>query len=271
MLPNFLCIGAQKAGTTWLHAQLETHPEVWFPPIKEIHYFDHRFVDYPAKGPQHFVLSGIQRAIKVLSKRETPKAKRRLAILEEMKTDMFSEAWYRRIYSHAPNSAIVVGDITPGYSMLGPDGVEEVKRLLGPGLKVIYLIRDPVSRAVSQIKMRISRNPALIDRVEDLMQKQLVLKRSKYSEAVPLWNEAFGDNLLILPFRRIATDPGGLMAEVEGFLGIKAKAYPKASEAVHVTKEIEVPYNIQDYFKRELASEQDYIRREFGEEFAAQT
>lgn len=40
-LPNFLVIGAQRAGTTLLHRILNAHPEV-FVPIrrKEIHYFD---------------------------------------------------------------------------------------------------------------------------------------------------------------------------------------------------------------------------------------
>jgi len=42
-LPDFLGIGAQKAGTTWLHQNLRHHPELWFPPdVKEIRYFDAR-------------------------------------------------------------------------------------------------------------------------------------------------------------------------------------------------------------------------------------
>lgn len=41
-LPNFLIIGAQKAGTSWLAYQLEKHPEVYLPK-KEIHYFDKEF------------------------------------------------------------------------------------------------------------------------------------------------------------------------------------------------------------------------------------
>jgi len=40
MFPEFLCIGAEKAGTTWLYEMLKAHPSVWMPPIKEIHYFD---------------------------------------------------------------------------------------------------------------------------------------------------------------------------------------------------------------------------------------
>lgn len=38
--PDFLVIGAQKAGTTWLWKQLRTHPQVRIPPKKEIHFFD---------------------------------------------------------------------------------------------------------------------------------------------------------------------------------------------------------------------------------------
>ena len=38
--PSFVCIGAQKAGTTWLYDNLRPHPEVWLPQVKEIHFFD---------------------------------------------------------------------------------------------------------------------------------------------------------------------------------------------------------------------------------------
>src|SRR5437762_2155968 len=38
--PDFLCIGAQKAGTTWLYQQLESHPDFWMPPFKELHYLN---------------------------------------------------------------------------------------------------------------------------------------------------------------------------------------------------------------------------------------
>ena len=37
---DFLGIGAQKAGTTWLYEQLRTHPRVEFPGRKEIHFWD---------------------------------------------------------------------------------------------------------------------------------------------------------------------------------------------------------------------------------------
>jgi hypothetical protein len=39
---DFLGIGAQKAGTTWLYEMLSTHPHVRFPQGKEIHFWNNR-------------------------------------------------------------------------------------------------------------------------------------------------------------------------------------------------------------------------------------
>ena len=41
--PRFLGIGAQKSGTTWLHANLSRHPSIFLPETKELHYFDWNF------------------------------------------------------------------------------------------------------------------------------------------------------------------------------------------------------------------------------------
>src|SRR5665647_1032714 len=40
MALNFLGIGAQKCGTTWLYETLSRHPKIAFPGGKEVHYWD---------------------------------------------------------------------------------------------------------------------------------------------------------------------------------------------------------------------------------------
>ncbi len=50
-LPDFLGIGAQKSGTSWLAANLRFHPEIFLSDEKEVHYFDrdyHRSLRYYA-------------------------------------------------------------------------------------------------------------------------------------------------------------------------------------------------------------------------------
>jgi Sulfotransferase domain len=50
-LPNFLVIGAQRAGTTLLHHILDLHPDVYMPQRrKEVHYFDWYF----ERGPEWY-------------------------------------------------------------------------------------------------------------------------------------------------------------------------------------------------------------------------
>jgi hypothetical protein len=39
VLPNFVCIGAQKTGTTWLYGRLRQHPQVFLPETKELNFF----------------------------------------------------------------------------------------------------------------------------------------------------------------------------------------------------------------------------------------
>ena len=52
--PDFLCIGAQKAGTTTLHVLLRHHRDIFVPDVKETHFFTRHF-DQPLSWYQrHF-------------------------------------------------------------------------------------------------------------------------------------------------------------------------------------------------------------------------
>lgn len=63
-LPNFLIIGAQKSGTTWLAKNLKQHPDV-FMPNYEIHYFDkdYNFRQNIAWYKKHFIPVKNEKAI----------------------------------------------------------------------------------------------------------------------------------------------------------------------------------------------------------------
>jgi len=41
--PNFLYIGAEKAGSSWIYEILREHPQVYVPPAKDIQFFDKNF------------------------------------------------------------------------------------------------------------------------------------------------------------------------------------------------------------------------------------
>jgi hypothetical protein len=60
-LPQFLGIGAQKAGTTWLAENLRRHPEVFVPERKELHWLDHKWERPLADWAAHFADAGERR------------------------------------------------------------------------------------------------------------------------------------------------------------------------------------------------------------------
>ena len=49
-LPNFLYIGPDKAGSSWLHERLSLHPDIFLSPAKDLYYFDRYF----ERGPQWY-------------------------------------------------------------------------------------------------------------------------------------------------------------------------------------------------------------------------
>ena len=55
MLPSFLCIGAQKSGTTTLYGLLKQHPNIYLPPTKELHYFTLNYSEGIDWYKNHFI------------------------------------------------------------------------------------------------------------------------------------------------------------------------------------------------------------------------
>jgi len=53
-LPEFLGIGVQKGGTTTLQRLLESHPQVWLPPEKELHFFSRHYASGLQWYSDHF-------------------------------------------------------------------------------------------------------------------------------------------------------------------------------------------------------------------------
>jgi hypothetical protein len=135
--PDFLCIGAHKGGTTWLYQQLDSHPDFWMPPIKELHYFDQ--------------LSRAQRPTAPRCRDE-----RDLRFLESLNS-LSAETYmdlenYARLFE--PKGLLLSGDISPNYSALSS---KVIRRVVGyfPNLKVIFLARDPVERVWSHLSMEV--------------------------------------------------------------------------------------------------------------------
>jgi hypothetical protein len=118
-LPTLLVIGAMKCGTTALHRYLDAHPDISMASDKEVNFF---------VGP------------------ETPPSPDPCTW---WRTGQWHRGldWYASLFDpHKP----VRGESSPAYT--SPDQVEAVDRIAStlPDARLVYLVRDPVSRAASQ-------------------------------------------------------------------------------------------------------------------------
>jgi hypothetical protein len=206
--PDFLCVGAQKGGTTWLYQQLNSHPDFWMPPRKELHYFDE--------------LSRTKRAF-------PPRCRdaRDLWFVERI-TRLSAQSYidldgYARLFE--PKASLLSGDITPAYSMLNDEIIHRIVDYF-PKLKVIFLARDPVERAWSQLSMAVGFQmikPFDVTDIDEMMRNLLhpgVLLRSYPSKIVARWRRYVHPDLFrVYFFDDLKKNPAELRRSILHFLG----------------------------------------------------
>lgn len=270
--PGALCIGAQKAGTSWLAQMLGQHPQVWIPPFKEVQYFNHLHI------PEHRRWIAWHYRNKPQEIRERHKM-RKIYLEPELDAyltaiasgKMFHNQWYKRVFAPAPEHAIPM-DFTPEYSTLPEEGVDAVAKLL-PKAKVIYLLRHPVDRAISQLRMNLRRENRTPQTLADWLAEvdnPVLFDRGDYATYLPRWRARFPD-MLVIPFGLIGSDPGAVMDAVEAYLGIGPSFYANLDQKVFANPAgLMPPPEAIEALEVRMAPQIRAIRQILGDDFAAQ-
>lgn len=206
--PDFLCVGVHKGGTTWLYQQLDSHPDFWMPPLKELHYFDQ--------------LSKVQRSSSSRCRDE-----RDLRFLESINSlsakPYIDLEHYARLFE--PKGPLISGDISPNYSTLSNEVIRRIVRYF-PNLKVIFLARDPVERVWSHLSMEVhyhqieTFDATDVDEVNRKLLRRGMLLRSYPSAIVARWKRyVHPDRFRIYFFDDLQRNPTELRRSVLDFLG----------------------------------------------------
>ncbi|MBA2767691.1 MAG: sulfotransferase [Sporichthyaceae bacterium] len=179
-LPQFLVVGAMKAGTTTLYQDLRRHPAVYL----------------PEKELDSLVGADIL----------TPRGRSR----------------YEKLFEPADPGQLL-GQVSSPYAKL-PDServVEHAERVLGDEFKVIYLVRDPVDRVVSQHRHEWSRG-----RLRDPLDLAVhntprLLNYTRYTMQITPWVDLVGsDRVRVVPFERYVADRATVLDTIFSFIGV---------------------------------------------------
>lgn len=180
-LPDFLIIGAQKAGTTTLYRDLLANPSIFLPDDKE-----------PGNLCDDDVL-----------------------------TETGCTA-YARHFANASTDQLC-GEATTSYSKR-PDipGVpERARRLLGDKLKVIYLVREPISRIISHYHHELTSGEVTCGIDEAVRTIARYIDYSRYAMQLTPWlNELGPEQVLIIHFESYIETRVKTLASVCKFLGV---------------------------------------------------
>jgi hypothetical protein len=206
--PDFLCVGIHKGGTTWLYQQLDSHPDFWMPPIKELHYLDQ--------------LGKVERASSPRCRDE-----RDLRFVERLKSlsakPYIDLEHYARLFE--AKGSLLSGDISPNYSTLSNKVIRQVVGYF-PTLKVIFLARDPVERVWSHLSMEVRYHQTKpfdvtdINEVNRNLLRRGLLLRSYPSAIAARWKRyVHRDRFRIYFFDDLQSNPTELRRSILEFLG----------------------------------------------------
>jgi len=200
-----LGLGAQKAGTAWMHRYLESSPQCDPGFRKEYHVWD--AVDLPSG---HVVKARIE-------KQGGDRA--RFLVEPERYFDYFSGL--------LTGDARLTADITPAYAGLSVErltGIRSAFEQRGVRAVSVYLMRDPVERVWSAVRMDARRRGidhpgAAENRLKKVVDGDQYARRTRYDAAIATIDEAFGRDRVFYGFYEQLFDRSTLQ-DLCAFLGL---------------------------------------------------
>lgn len=218
-----LGVGAQKGGTSWLHDYLQGSSQ--FDPgfRKEYHVFDGLDLDQAGYVKERILKQG----------RKARRARQAGEQVEEaplLRASFYTDpAAYPAYFSGLLDRPGVraTGDVTPSYALLGEERYRAVRAAFEDRdvrCVAVFLMRDPVDRVWSSIRMAHRRRGAGVKSAEqrtlEVHREAYHRLRSRYDLTIARLDEAFGPDLVHYDFYERLFRPGAT-EELCGFLGIE--------------------------------------------------
>ena len=265
--PIFLLgVGAQKAGTTWLHEYLASLPEVDLGFMKEYHVFDQNHVLDTTPGRKKRFENYLDSFFGSDS----------LSIRHKFRRNHKHYFSYFRKLVDSPDQVFITGDITPSYAALPVKVLRYIKSSLeknGFRVRVVFLMRDPVARCISANRMYSS--PRLLDSPGDAaLEAELLAKkyqqtrfqiRTRYDQTINNLEQVFTSDELYLGFyEELFSDKA--IAEICSFLELPFRP-GKYKQVVHGSLvKSELPETIKSEVRSYYSEVYDFVLKRFGQD-----
>jgi hypothetical protein len=202
-LPNLVIIGAMKCGTTSLHHYLDQHPDVAMSQPKELNFFFG-----PADAPR--------------------------APVAAQPPDRAQGNWHRGPFwyaAHFDPAATVRGETSPGYTSPSYPQVADRMAEVIPAAHLVYVVRDPVGRAVSQYWHHRREGSEQRDLADALLDPgSQYLSRGRYAERLAPFLDAFAGRITIVAQEALRQERRTTLRRLFGSLGVDDRFWSPAMD-----------------------------------------
>ncbi|MBF2073843.1 MAG: sulfotransferase [Synechococcales cyanobacterium C42_A2020_086] len=200
-LPNFLIIGAAKAGTTSLHYYLNQHPQIYMSPVKEPRFF--------ALEGESLNFQNPDRSINVNS----------VTSLED----------YQKLFAGVTDE-IAIGEASPLY-LYSPKAIDRIQHYI-PDAKLIAVLRNPVDRAFSCYTHLVRENYERLPFAAALKEEQKRIEQNwahlwhykqagyYYAQLKPYFDRFPAEQIRIYLYEDLNQDSTAVVQDICRFLGV---------------------------------------------------
>lgn len=261
--PDFYGIGSEKCGTTWLWQMFRDHPKIGVPQPKELRYFAHRYL---GTGLRNF-----EALEQLMTRPGQMRANRRMLnqLAAELRIAFGGDEAYKAIFGAMQEPC--AGDISPQYCMLSNEGIAHMKAV-APEARIIFLMRDPVSRLLSGAKMKAAEADPLLEEAAicERTRNSFQLGMSRYSVILDRFEAAFPGRVFTGFLDDIKTRPLVLLEELCGFLGVSydVNYFPDLNQVANGGKSFEVSRKLTLEVYAALKEEYRLLARRFPQKAA---
>jgi hypothetical protein len=252
LMPDFIIIGAQRCGTTYLYDKLSKHPNIIPALKKEIHFFDVNFSKGIAWYQAHFPAHNAGQ--------------------------------------NGERQNFAIGEASP-YYLFHPLAPRRISKLI-PQVKLIAIFRNPTDRAYSQYHQQVRKGFETLsfedaihkekERLSGEAEKMLedenydsfahrhhsYLSRGIYVDQLISWSGFFPkEQLLILKSEDLYKDTSSAIQQITDFLGLpswKPAEYKKPASSPYPKMNVDARNYLIDFFKPHNQRLYDYLGVDFG-------
>ena len=273
MYPDFIGIGAQKAGTTWLHRNLQAHPQIHMP-RKEVHYFDRKIQDRSGVVSR---LIGRSRDAEQWRRqvRQIPKQLAKSPSFQELRWNFryymrpYDDRWYAQIFESKKEK--VSGEITPAYSVLKQERIAHVHRLM-PETKLIFFMRNPIERVWSHTVMsfdKVEKGSATAVSDRELLRKierDSSWKLSNYIRTLENWGSFYPEERIFVGFLEdVHFFPEELLRRLFDFLEVEPHFDERlVGKKIHTRSDATMPTSVAIQLAKNFHAEISRLGERFG-------